>query len=354
LVIGERAGIVRAAMSKAFILLAAITSLIACRPGDSGEGPDATPSVDAAADGTGCTALTPRTAALEAFVGPSGLEQRMAALFDNAKTSLDVQMYLWTVQGLANKLVAAKNRGVAVRVLLDPDHAGNDNVRPIFTSGGVAWKNAPALFTYAHAKYIIVDKTQVAIMSMNFNVDAMLNERNYGVIDRDPEDIADVQAIFEYDWAVASGATSVAPANLACTRLVVSPTNSKQRLVDHINSAQATLDVEVMYISEADVRTAIINAKNRGVAVRVILQDSADSSVPALRAAGIPIKTATSFYLHSKLLIADQVAFVGSENMSFTSLAKNREVGVMAFEPTAFAPIRQQFDTDWNGAQVVP
>jgi hypothetical protein len=39
--------------------------------------------------------------------------------------------------------------------------------------------------------------------------------------------------------------------------------------------------------------------------------------------------------------------------MSFTSLTKNREVGALVFEPSAFAPIQTQFDTDWAGARAL-
>ena len=137
-------------------------------------------------------------------------------------------------------------------------------------------------------------------------------------------------------------------------RLIVSPTNSKTRLIEHIASAKTSLDVEVMYVSETSIRDAIIAAKNRGVTVRVIINESTDPAVASFKTAGIPVKTPSSFYLHAKLITADDVAFVGSENMSFTSLTKNREVGALVFEPSAFAPIKQQFDADWNSSTVVP
>ena len=342
---------------KSLVVVAVVLGLLAgCRT-DNGAGDD-TMEPDASVDGpdgTGCTALTPRTTPLESFIGPTGLQARMASLIDGAKTSLDIHMYLWTVKDLANRVVSAKQRGVAVRVILDGDSPGNDAVEPIFTAGGVDWKNATSLYSYSHAKYLIVDKQQVAIMSMNFNVDAMLNERNYGVIDKDPEDIADVQAIFEYDWKMANGMSGLDPVDLACTRLIVSPTNSKLRLIDHIKSATTSLDVEAMYISEASVRTAILDAKSRGVNVRVLIEDPSDESVPMFKAAGIAVKQPpSSIYIHSKLLIADQVAFVGSENFSFTSLTKNREVGALVFEPAAFMPIKTQFDSDWNASTTIP
>jgi len=200
---------------------------------------------------------------------------------------------------------------------------------------------------------VIADKTQVVIMSMNWNVDAMRNERNYGIVDRDPEDIADVQAIFNQDWAISNGQTAQ-PADLTCTRLIVSPNNAKQRLLELIASAQTTLDVELMYVSEVTIRNAIGAAKMRGVDVRVIIGDPADDSVAYFKTLGIPVKTATTFYLHAKLIVTDSVAFVGSENMSFTSLTKNREVGALVFEPASFAPIKQQFDADWTASAVVP
>lgn len=338
--------------SAVFAALVATSLLVACRADDNaGTEPDAAVDVP---DGTGCTALTPRSEAVESFVGPTGLQTRMGALIDGAQESLDIQMYLFTVKEIANKIVAAKNRGVTVRMLLDPDHDGNQNVTPILTSGGVNWKNAPSLYTFSHAKYLIVDKTEAVIMSMNWNVDAMINERNYGIVDRDPEDVADLQAIFNADWTVANGGAPM-PADLACTRLIVSPTNSKVRLLEHIKSATSTLDIAVMYISEASVRTEILNAKNRGVAVRVLIADPADESVAPFKAAGIQVKEpSSSIYLHAKLIIADDVAFVGSENMSFTSLSKNREVGALVFEPAAFAPIQTQFNSDWSAGSTIP
>jgi len=337
---------------RSYVLLA--LALTACRPESAAQDVDAAVVLPDAPDGTGCTALTPRTQAPESFIGPTGLEAKMGALIDGAQATLDIQMYLFNVQSIAQKIVAAKQRGVVVRMLLDKDEAGNMSVTPMFTSANVNWKWAPSLYTYAHAKYMIIDKAQAVIMSMNWNVEAMRNERNYGIVDRDIEDIADVQAIFDADWALTNGTGNQA-ANLACTRLIVSPTNSRTRLVDHIESATTSLDVEVMYVTETSIRDAIIAAKQRGVSVRVIILDGTADEVIAFRAASIPVKTPPStFYLHAKLIIADTVAFVGSENMSFTSLTKNREVGALVFEPTPFMPIKTQFEADWTASTAVP
>jgi phosphatidylserine/phosphatidylglycerophosphate/cardiolipin synthase-like enzyme len=295
----------------------------------------------------GCSALSPRDVAAETFVGPMGLQQRMTQMIDGAQDTLDIAMYLWTVQAIASRVVAAQARGVTVRVLLDPDHEGNGTVRSMLTNGGVTHRNAPSLYSFSHAKYMLIDGDTAVIMSMNWNVDAMDNERNFGMIDRDPADVEDLQAIFNQDWAHSANETPV-PADLSCTRLVVSPTNAKARLIEHINSADETLELEIMYLSEQGIRDAVIAAAERDVAVRVILTDDADESIPALKAAGALVKTATSYYNHAKLITADGIPFVGSENMSFTSLTRNREVGALITEDGPAEIINDQFEADWN------
>ena len=88
-------------------------------------------------------------------------------------------------------------------------------------------------------------------------------------------------------------------------------------------------------------------AAKRGVAVRVLLNDPAQNSgvttpqLADLKSANVPAGYNTSFYLHAKIIIADGVAHVGSENMSTTSLTKNREVGAFVFEPGPLAKIRR-------------
>jgi phosphatidylserine/phosphatidylglycerophosphate/cardiolipin synthase-like enzyme len=264
-------------------------------------------------------------------------------------------MYLFTVSGIADRVVAAHQRGVAVRVLLDPDEAGNMQVRPTFTAAGVPMRDAPALYSFSHAKYLVIDGATSVIMSMNFNVDAMNNERNYGMVDKDPKDVTDVQAIFNMDWAAAGGEPVMA-ADLSCTRLIVSPNNSKLRLLALIDGAKSTLDVEALYVTEQSIRDAIAAAKSRGVTVRVILEGSSDSAgnIPYFKSLGIEVHEPSSFFLHAKLIIADGVVFVGSENYSQTSLTKNREVGALVFEPGATTAVQTQFDSDWNTTPLAP
>ena len=339
------------------VILGLVFAQVACRdtsnPGDDDDDVDAG-AIDAP-PGVGCTATSPRSVAPETYVAPTGLQPRIEALIDGAQDSIDLQIYLFTVTDIADRLIAAKQRGVAVRVLFDPEHAGNSTVRSMFTSAGVTHRNMPTLYTFSHAKFMIIDGTKLVIMSNNFNIDAMSSERNYGMIDRDPDDVADAQAIFDQDWAAGGGDPPMV-ADLTCTRLIVSPINARQRILEHINSAKQTLEVEAIYVSEVTVRNAIGMAKQRGVTVRVILESSGDNAdtIAFFRGQGIEVHQANTFYLHAKLLVADGVVFIGSENFSLTALTKNREMGALVFETGPAKAVRDQFNTDWANTPSVP
>ena len=303
----------------------------------------------------GCTPLAPRTAVPELFVGPDQWQTSIEAAIDSAQVSLDVQMYLFTVTDIAQHIIDAQNvRGVAVRVLLDP-HEDNSVVTTLLTNAGIANHTDPAVFSYAHAKYMIIDGSRAVIQSGNFNVGAVkttgAGERNYAIVDYDADDVADLQAIYDTDWVAGP------EPDLSCTRLIVSPINSATRIVDHINTAMHTLDIEVLYLDEPNVRAAIVDAAvTRSVAVRIMLSDPAKNpqntaTQTFFTGQGVPTKFLISNYLHTKMIKADGVALVGSENMSTTSLTKNREVGALVFETDPVAQIAAQYELDWAAAQ---
>lgn len=320
--------------------------------GEGDDGPvdgDAGPGVDAPT----CDYATPRPVAPELIVGPgsgtAALEARVLAQIDAATTSIDVQMYTFTLDNIADRLIAADRRGAPVRVILDDSQAGAASTRSRLEAGGVEVKYA-AGFPNAHAKYLVLDGDTALVLSGNFTVAGMDGQRNYAALDRDAADVADLAAIFAADWA------GQAPV-LDCTRLVVSPADARSRILGLINAATTTLDAELYYIADSGIRTAIISAHQRGVAVRVLLADPSDmpdnaTTADTIKAAGVPVKVLASPVVHAKLLVADGVGLIGSHNMSSTSLRDNREIGLLVREGSAMTPVSAQFTADWTAARL--
>ena len=177
----------------------------------------------------------------------------------------------------------------------------------------------------------------------------MTKERNFAVLDRDPEDVAQLTALFDADFARRSP-------DLSCTRLLVAPVNAKERLLELVRSATREILVESMQLGERDVRDALAERKRAGVDVRVLLADPSwiDANADAatfLAASGIPARWLGAPSVHAKAIVVDgERAYAGSINLSWTSLAKNREVGVVATEAAGVGALRGTFERDWAAA----
>jgi phosphatidylserine/phosphatidylglycerophosphate/cardiolipin synthase-like enzyme len=116
---------------------------------------------------------------------------------------------------------------------------------------------------------------------------------------------------------------------------------------------------EAMYITDDQVLSAIKAKLAQGVAVRVLFAhpewiDSNVATATELKAAGAQTKYLYQYEVHAKMVIADGVAFVGSENYSWNSLTNNREVGMLVTEPNAAAQIKQQVEADWAQGVAAP
>jgi len=263
-----------------------------------------------------------------------------------ATKKIRVEIYEMGYGGILDALKAKAQAGVKVEVILDQSKKSvNQKYFDQLTAAGAECKWSDPKFTYQHAKFFVVDDSVAVISTGNYSYTYSISlERNFAVTDRDPADLADLIALFDADWH------GVTPA-LSCTRLVISPINAKQRILDVIASATTTLTIESMQFAETNVRAAVAARVAAGVQVRVMIADvgfvSANADAAAyLKSLGLEPRYIP--HLHTKVIVADGArAYVGSENLSYTSLTKNREVGVITYDASSIAPLSSTFETDW-------
>jgi phosphatidylserine/phosphatidylglycerophosphate/cardiolipin synthase-like enzyme len=66
----------------------------------------------------------------------------------------------------------------------------------------------------------------------------------------------------------------------------------------------------------------------------------------------VAVNVTPHYFMHAKLIIADQqLAFVGSQNLSHQSLHYSREVGIMIANKSVVASLLATFNADWKYAQ---
>jgi phosphatidylserine/phosphatidylglycerophosphate/cardiolipin synthase-like enzyme len=129
----------------------------------------------------------------------------------------------------------------------------------------------------------------------------------------------------------------------------------EKMLVDVIDSAKSSLDIAIYSLTQKDIVAAILNAKKRGVAARIITdhQEAQNKSqaeaLKKLKAAGIPIKqNKHSGLMHLKVTIADKsVLTTGSFNYTAAASTTNDEVLMVVHDAKMATEWDAQFERMW-------
>jgi cardiolipin synthase A/B len=331
---------------RAVLRLFVLTLLVGC----SAQG-TTTEETDLAAQGAACEPLSPRSGPLELFVLPDAGPSPYLRTIEDAARTLRVMIYELSSGPILDALAAKAYAGVDVRVILDTSQkSSNERASTRLREAGASVLWSDPSFEFMHAKVIVADERVAVISTGNYGARFMRTARDYVVSDADPADVEVLTALFDADFARA-------PADLSCTRLLVSPANARDRLLAFLGSAKKEILVESMQLSDRAVRSALAARRAAGIQVRVLLADERWVSANAdaarfLTTEGIPNRQLRTRGLHAKLAIVDgQAAYVGSINFSRTSLAENREVGLLLDEERNLASLRATFERDWAEGQ---
>jgi len=130
----------------------------------------------------------------------------MAQFIDTATTHLDVQHPKFVDAVILDRIVAAADRGVKVKVLCGGRHGISDSdVLDTFSSlrtlnyFGIKVNKQKNL--RAHAKVVIVDRERALVGSMNIDRSAFDLRRELGVTVDDPVIVDRLITVFKQDWA---------------------------------------------------------------------------------------------------------------------------------------------------------
>jgi cardiolipin synthase len=292
-------------------------------------------------------------------VQPTDSGAALLSAIRGAKTSVHMTMYLLTSNEVINALGTLKQAGKDVKVVLNKDFPSNDNEnQDAFTTltnknVDVAW--APSGYQFTHAKTILIDSEKAFIMTMNLTYTSAKTNREYIATDTDPQDVADLEKIFNADFT--NKAVSVA------SKLVISPEGgntlhpARSHLKQLIDSATTSLDVEAQSLADTTVVDAIVLAHQAKVDVRVVVDsqtlntNAQQAALAKLKEYGVPIRGLASPDMHAKAIVVDGARlFVGSQNMTSTALERNREIGVLTDTASEVTKVLDVIRADFDQA----
>lgn len=279
-------------------------------------------------------------------------------LINSSTESIDFALYGFEEQDeILNALIQAKERGVTIRGIVDKDEGGYyketyklkllGNIKEDkFIS--IAKKSHNKKFTRAthalmHNKFFIVDNSFVWTGSTNVSANCMtLNANNAVIINSDI--VAQIykkefeqmflNSKFHTDKSI-NPSTSNIILNKGKTNISIYFSPQSKPITNHvmplIQTAEKSIHINMFFLTHKKIVEELINAHNRGVDVKIILDGSfvSDRYSPhiKLREKGIPVKIENwNGKMHMKTAVIDKkYSILGSTNWTATAELVNDE-----------------------------
>src|SRR5262245_35171555 len=106
------------------------------------------------------------------IVLPDDSARPIVSAIAGAKLTLRIKMFVFSDPSLRSAVVAAKKRGVRVRVMLNDarrdGERDNERIRAALDRAGVEIRSGNPAFDLTHEKSMVVDDAQAFVMSLNW------------------------------------------------------------------------------------------------------------------------------------------------------------------------------------------
>lgn len=326
---------------------------------------------------------------------------------ENAKSSVDVEMYIFNLDTLGTKvldaLIRASERGARVRLIVDglgsPDwssmhirHLAEQNVfvrvyhplPPPFSKlfsrrlikPSTAFRLLRRINKRSHKKQFIIDGTKAFVGSMNIS-DEHKGWRETSVHVEGPE-LVYLKKSYESTWErsynpnrkkakkipVSDSKLASATEGLVRTNITRKQRRQANReLLARIKMAEKRVWLTSAYFvpSPRIIRSLTIAAK-AGVEVRLLLPRQSDVRIvrwvsmllyQSLLSAGITIYEYLPSMLHAKTLIVDDWVSIGTSNLNHRSFYHDLEVDIVLSQKDSISQLVTQFTSDVGNSDSV-
>ncbi len=271
-----------------------------------------------------------------------------------------------TLDQLQNDLIAAKKRGVNIKILLEKDVEENAQRVNTLRSNGIDAALDSSSKTL-HLKLVLSDNSHLLLGSTNFSYSSFQYNNEVNIYVNDTETVSRF-----YDYANSVLSDNGKLSKIYCTNCEFTPIGDGQYadiVVPVINNAKKNLFV-IMYQYSYDTDTstpngritkALLDAKLRGAVVKILLEYSSfDSTLNSanqntsqyLKGKGIDVRLdSKEIVTHAKLLITDDTVVVYSGNWVYSALSANHEVGLITKDSSVRDNAVNYFNALFNSAK---
>lgn len=291
------------------------------------------------------------------IVLPDDTVEPILSAITGAQKALDIRMFLFTDTTLMEAVIAAHQRGVKVRVMLNlarrSGESENEEARELFTRAGIEVRDSNPAFELTHQKSMVVDNNTGFIESLNWEPKDLTVTRDYAVVMTRGHEIAEMMDCFDADW----DHQEFMPPDVS--PLIWCPNNGRRRVAEFIDATKHSLWLQNERYQDQVIIERLVRAITRGVKVHILAKPPHSlkpnkliegvGGLRILQDVGAKVHTLKHLKLHAKMLLADgKRAIVGSINLAPGSFDSRRELAIETASPEAVARLAKTAAHDWS------
>lgn len=278
---------------------------------------------------------------------------------NGATKSIRVKMFLFSDPALLAAVIAARKRGLKVRIMLNParrdGESENTDSRKKLEAGGVEVIDSNPAYDVTHEKSMVIDDATAFVNSLNFETKNLTETRDYAVVTSHAHEVNEVIQCFEADWARKSFHGDEKSHLIWCSA------NGRDRIAQFIDDAKESLFLQNERYQDAVIIERLVRAAVRGVKVHIMARpphklkkEKLVESVGGLRTmndVGIKVHKLKHLKLHAKMLLADHArAIVGSINLAPGSFDSRRELAIEVKDADIVERLGKIAHHDWENS----
>ncbi|MFB9843637.1 phospholipase D-like domain-containing protein [Mucilaginibacter ginsenosidivorans] len=296
------------------------------------------------------------------IVFPDDTVKPIIDAINGAEKSILVKMFLFSDPELIDAVITAKQRGVKVKVMLNPARRNgedeNEETHVRLQAAGITVRDTNPSFIITHEKSMVVDSKLAFVKSLNWETKNLTETRDYAIITSHPNEVEEIMLCFDADWH----RKEFDPGEEA--RLIWCSLNGRARIAHFIDQAKHTLFIQNERFQDLVIIERIVRAASRGVKVHVMAapphtlkKDKLVEGVGGLRImddVGIKIHKLKHLKLHGKMLLADGCrAVVGSINLAPGSFDHRRELAIEVHDADVIERLQKIAHHDWENSHTL-
>ncbi len=293
-----------------------------------------------------------------------GLDTYLVSLMNRATRTMDVAIYDFDLQNAADAMVAAKKRGVQVRMVTDSDTPGNTKDAEIQTAFKKLRDAAIPIVEdnrkpIMHNKFTVVDKEWVETGSWNYTIGDTYRLNNNMIIIRSPQLADNYSAEFEKmftkkqfgptkDKGVPHPQLTIGGARVQ--NYFASEDGVANHIMDTLKTAQKSIYFLAFSFTHDGIGSLMIDRSKAGVKVGGVFEtrgsDTAYSEYGKMKTAGLEVYTdGNPYVMHHKVIIVDERTVIfGSFNFSDNADKDNDENLLIVDDPALAKAFKGEYD----------